>query len=217
MPSLSQLLGAVVGTIGSDARVGGPQTNHYVRYVSAMVEQALARWGAVSAAGIRCGLEVRRPDGDTGLCGMPAIAACCVCGKTCCLDHAMVSPSEIICASCVVAAKMRFSASRPASPASSQADRGRPFGFVDPNNSPPPPPPPSSSHATGAEERKAALRVLRLKQDSTDEQIRAQYKKLAFENHPDRAKTDRERISKQKRLNEINRAYDTLTKQRKAA
>lgn len=214
MPSFSQLIGAVVGTIGADPRLGGPQTNYYVRYLSAMAEQALARWSAVSAAGVRCGLEVHRPDGGTGLCGLPAIAACCVCKKTCCLDHAMISPTEIICASCVVVAKARFAASRPSG--SQGADRGRPFGFVDPNDAPPPPPP-SGPHATSADERKAALRVLRLKAGATDDEIRAQYKKLAFENHPDRAKSDRERLAKQKRLNEINRAYDTLTKQKKAA
>jgi DnaJ-class molecular chaperone len=57
---------------------------------------------------------------------------------------------------------------------------------------------------------------LRLKTNATDDEIRAAYKKLAFENHPDRAKSDRERAAKQRRMNDINRAYETLTK-RKAA
>jgi hypothetical protein len=215
MPSFQQLIGAVVGTIGSDVKSGSPQTSHYVRYVSAMVEQALSRWGTVSAAGVRCGLEVRRPDGGTGLCGLPAIAACCVCGKTVCLDHAMVSPSEVVCASCIVVAKARFAASRQANGGQATGDRGRPFGFVDPQEAPPPRS--SSPQAATAEERRAALRVLKLKLDATDDEIRVAYKKLAFENHPDRARGERERASKQKRLNEINRAYDLLTKQRKAA
>ena len=218
MPSFSQFLGAVVGTIGADARLGGnPQTNHYVRYVSSMIESALARWSAVSGAGVRCGLEVHRPEGGTGLCGLPAISTCCVCGKTVCLDHAMVSPTEVICASCVVVAKARFAASRPSGGQGTPGgDRGRTFGFVDPNDAPPPPPP-SGPHATSADERKAALKVLRLKVGATEDEIRSAYKKLAFENHPDRAKSDRERVAKHKRLNEINRAYDTLTKQKKAA
>lgn len=214
MPSFSQLIGAVVGTIGSDVKAGNPQTSHYVRYVSAMVEQALARWGAVSAAGVRCGLEVHRPDGGTGLCGLPAISACCVCGKTVCLDHAMVSPSEVVCASCIVVAKARFAASRQASGGQPGGDRGRPFGFVDPNEHEQPA---SSDHEVNRDEIRAALRTLRLKVGATSDEVRAAYKKLAFENHPDRARSDRERAAKQKRLNEINRAYDVLTKQRKAA
>jgi hypothetical protein len=208
---ISQILGAVVGSLGSDARVGGPQANTYLRYVTGMVEQALARWTAVSSSGVRCNLEVHLPDGGKGICGHPAIAACCVCRKPVCLDHAMVSPAEVICASCVIVAKARFAAR----PQASAEDRGRPFGFVDPNDAPPPPP--SGDQAANHDERKAALRVLRLKLSATDEEIRAAYKKLAFEHHPDRAKTDRDRATKQRRLNEINRAYATLTKQKKAA
>jgi hypothetical protein len=197
--NIRQLIGAVVGGIGGDVRTGNPHADHYVSYLATMVEQALTRWESVGKAGVRCRIMTRGGSHDE-LCGAPAISGCMACGTTVCLNHAFLSPQGVLCFAC---ADELIAAKNPS--ARRERDRGRPFGFVDPEEG-----------ETDAEKRRRYLGVLGLGEKADDDQIRVAFRHLAKKYHPDRAPEGRKAAAERK-FKEIQAAYDWLLRERSRA
>ena len=198
---IDQIIGAVVGGLGSGINTSNPMANHYLQYVVSMAEQAFARWSAVSQSGMRCQIGQHTDDGQDIRCTAPAIAGCMVCGANVCLHHALVSPKYVMCFACAEGAA-RAAAAR--SPRTEQ--KSSPFGFVDPDE----------AEAKDEALRKKHLKTLGLEGDPTDEEVKAAFKRLVLEHHPDRA-PQHKKAAKHKKLREINEAYTWLTQQRKKA
>jgi hypothetical protein len=191
-----QVVGAVVGGFGRDVASENPVVQHYLRYLAAMVEHALTRWGAVGAAGVRCQVGRRKPDGQDERCQAPAIGGCLVCGAAVCVSHAFISPRGALCFACADKAI----ASGPAAKAGQAAhDAGRPFGFVDPDAPSP----------VGDALRRKHLRTLGLGPDATFEQAHAAFRRLSREQHPDRAKPS-QRQAKERKFKAMSEAYSWL-------
>lgn len=203
-------LRAVIGSFARQAAQGlktqSPVTDYYARYVGALAERALSQWAAVHTSGVTCGLELQGQQGERARCGGPAIGGCMVCGASVCIGHALVSPEHIMCLGCAYAAR-EMSATAPVRPQQPFSggrppwETGRdPFGGGVPVD----------------EKRRECLSVLDLDEGATDEEIRRRYRKLAKQNHPDHAPTERTRQAAQARMAELNEAYAYLTKRRAA-
>ncbi len=67
------------------------------------------------------------------------------------------------------------------------------------------------------ETQKSYYELLEVKQDASDEEIKRAYRRLALQNHPDRARTFERRAAEQ-RFRQINEAYAHLkTPEKRAA
>jgi hypothetical protein len=197
-----QVVGAVVGGFGRDLASENPVVQHYLRYLASMVEHALTRWSAVGAAGVRCQVGRRTPDGHDERCHAPAIGGCLVCGAAVCVIHAFVSPRGAVCFACADKAI----ASGPAVKAGHGAQgAGQPFGFVDPD---------AVSDDSGI--RRKHLRTLGLGPDATFAEAHAAFRRLSREQHPDRAKPN-QRAAKEKKFKAMSEAYSWLKAQQEKA
>ncbi|GAG52498.1 unnamed protein product, partial [marine sediment metagenome] len=169
------------------------------------LEKAIGSWSAVHEAGVRCTLELRGQLGERADCGSPAIGACMVCGKTVCIGHALVSPEHIICLGCAYTAKQALpSIPKPPTGDPYQAQRppweappSSPFGFVD--------------KPEEDDLRRTHLATLGLDESADAAAVKDAYRKLAQKHHPDRAKGERQRKARERKLKELNAAYQWLT------
>lgn len=208
---LRTVLASLVGSASQSVRTHSPVTDHYMRYVGALLERALGQWASVHSAGVKCGLELRGQQRERVRCGGPAIGACMACGVSVCVGHALVSPEHILCLGCAhaVTEKLRgrsggvdsdpFVASPPP-----WERRGDTFGGGRPE------------HDEEAARRREHLARLGLDEGATETQVRARYRALASENHPDRARTPASRERATQKLKELNEAYSYLTRRRAA-
>lgn len=210
---LRTVIAGLVGTASKGVRVS-PLADYYTRYVGALLERALTGWASVHAAGIRCAIELEGPLGDRNECGAPAIGACMVCGKPVCVGHALVSPEHILCLGCAYAAKRLIQLYPPEPAAESyrakrppwEQPASSPFGFVD-----------SERETEERRQRARHLSVLGLGEDATPNDVKEAYRRLARANHPDRAKTDEQRKARERKLKELNDAYERLVKRQRTA
>jgi hypothetical protein len=123
-----------------------------------------------------------------GSCRRSAIGPCVACQKPICLEHAFISIDAIpICFECVKNIAPQAQA-RPQQP------------------------PGPSSNASAAEQRKADLKTLGLREDASLEDIRAAFKKLAAKCHPDRVRDPVKRAVAERKFKEINAAFQRLSK-----
>ncbi len=74
----------------------------------------------------------------------------------------------------------------------------------------------AAAKAKPAMTRDEALKVLRLTDDATSDEIKAQYRKLAAKNHPDKAKNEADRQRREDRMKRLNVAFDILNRQQEA-
>lgn len=165
-PIFEQLIGNFVGRVAQGVRPGDPIARHYTRILGQLGTHVLARWSAVSAAGIDCTLIHVQGDVHTR-CAMPAAGPCTNCGHMICLEHAMLSPptGSLLCLGCVQ--RVPRSASRPQSAG--------------------PPPPPHGAPATAgvAVQRQQYLAVLGLEPGASHDEVKARFRKLSKKHHPD--------------------------------
>lgn len=173
-------LDVLAGVLGRVASVGRAEVDRYANWARGMSQQ-MSRWAQTAASGATCGCRLVTPQG-LALCRSPAVAPCCVCGQTCCLEHVFVGHQQAVCAACVATA--RAVQRKPAAPAA-EAE------------------PPLT--------RAAALKTLGLKDGADQQAIKDRYRQLAKRHHPDRAKHEADRAKRENRMKAINRAFQFLS------
>lgn len=127
-------------------------------------------------------------------CNGRAVLFCMACKKPVCLAHAHISHrGEGVCDECVASLL----------PAEDRARRQQQ----------------ASPRATEDDKVRWAFRIFQLKHTATEREINLRFRKLAAENHPDRAKTDKQRKRAEEKMSRITEAYHVLKKhaQREAA
>lgn len=190
---IPSILQSLLGTATTAAR------REVDRYSGWLVEMGrfAQTWPIVASSGLACGCGVQSPHGPVR-CGAPAVGVCVVCQQGCCLPHGAMAPGVVVCGSCISAARV-----------------ARGLSPEVPKQGAPAPEPPKKPQPTRAE----LLRVLRLKPEATDDEIRSQYRELAKRHHPDRAKNEADRQRREARMRDLNAAYAALTQtpQQKAA
>jgi hypothetical protein len=182
------LIGQIAGRLAQGMRPDDPVTKRYLAVLAQLGQQALGKWAAVSAAGIRCNVQLlHRRSGHRRHCGEMAAGICVVCSVATCIDHALVSPRDgrIICESCVMTVSNAHVPS-PESPVRDQHLRAK------------------------------HLRTLQLDEDADADEIKHAYRELARKHHPD-GKKGAAATSAEKRMRRINEAYEWLTKHNEEA
>lgn len=158
---------------------------------------ALVRWPQIVMTGSRCEIP---PVRGSEPCDGRAMVACDACGALCCLAHARVDyRAGGTCAVCVgeqITEKTRAN-----------------WQWEDP---------PPRERAKGGKQQQRAKRmhadidaafdVLGLDPDATWEEVQTRHREKARELHPDRAKSQRERERRNKRMSRVNAAFETLKK-----
>lgn len=182
------LIGQIVGRFAQGVRPDDPITKRYLAVLAKLAQQALSQWSAVSAAGIRCNVQLlHRRSGHKRHCGELAAGICVVCSTATCIDHALVSPRDgrIVCESCVITVSN---------------------AYVPPRGAP--------NHE--AHLRAQHLRTLQLDADASQDEIKQAFRELARKHHPD-GKHGKAQERAAKRMKGINAAYTWLTKHEEAA
>lgn len=182
MPDPLDIAGQLLRRVASVGRV---ELGRYSSWASGMLTQ-VQRWSQAAEQGATCGCLLKTPAG-LALCRGAAIGRCWACENWCCLEHAFVNPSRLVCAGCAASIhQMR----QPKGPAAQAA--------------------PAAPKAPGMS-RDEAFKVLRLTPDASLEEIRAKYKKLVFRNHPDKSKDEEDRLRRTSRTARLNAAFVVLT------
>lgn len=127
-------------------------------------------------------------------CGAQAVVFCMACKKPVCLAHVHVSHrGEGVCDDCVASLLPEETRSRRQQRASPRADEEAKLRW--------------------------AYKLMKLKRNATEREITLRFRKLMAENHPDHAKTDRQREIRTRKKAQISEAYHLILKhvQREAA
>lgn len=169
--------------------------NAIAPWIGDLTRSATSLWLPHLVHGIPCEVVFRDGKHPRGVrCAGAAAAACSVCRKPCCLNHAFAScAGQVICFACVSAAAGGHVAA-PASPKGA-----------------PPPPPPSAEDADFELNAKIdeAFAVLGVTRAAAWPEIDAAYKALLRRHHPDRNPRTRKRS--EARFVRVRVAYDLLT------
>lgn len=184
---IEQLFGHFAGRLAQGMRPNHPVTRMYARAMSRFGEHVLSKWSATSAAGIRCGMA--RPDPRTGgQCTLPAAASCLVCLGPVCIRHGHVGAEDgTIICHACIARAQREHM-------------------------------PSAEHAIDEEAlRRRYLELLGLDEGADLDAIKAAYRRLAREHHPDRARGAFDRRAREKRMKAFSQAYHWLLDREEAA
>ncbi len=177
-------------------------------WVQDLTRSASQLWLPHLLTGIPCEVLYRDPATGIGMaCPSPAIAACSVCRKPTCVNHAFVARSgQVVCFPCV---KQDIDDHAPPAPRVEwpPGTRGHapPGAGAPPPGDPPKPAPDPLLRARLAQARK----VIGVKRGATLAEITQAYRELAFKHHPDRNPTKR---GSDQRLQGINAAYEILKK-----
>jgi hypothetical protein len=201
------------GILGAFARIastfvgGAPDAHRHVwnaiaPWVTDLTRQASHKWLPYLVHGIPCEVLHRDREGFGSRCPGSAIAACSVCRKPCCLNHAFVSNEGLaVCFPCI-ATSISAAASRIPRPSAPDAARADAAGPSEPPGAAPAPPPPLDVRII------AARKVLRVKRSASWPEIDAAYKALLRKHHPDR--NPQNRAQSEARFKEVRAAYDFL-------
>jgi DnaJ-domain-containing protein 1 len=182
-----EIIGHVAGRVAQGLRHNDPIVSRYAAALRKLAEHALTKWAAASAAGLRCGVVLRKKlTGVRECCGELAAGSCVVCSKATCIDHSLVSVRDgrIICDGCVMAVASSYVKQPPPNP-----------GFVD---------------TEALLERH--LRTLGLQPGASRENVKARFKELGKKHHPDR-KTGVNKERAERLMKEFTEAYSWLMRQ----
>ena len=200
---IEQLFSQLFAKIAPSIHTEDPMATSVMHWFAAVQASALNDWRAVAQRGFPCAL--RRGNGTLPIpCEYVAIGACGVCREHVCLTHASIAMGgQLTCLRCMAEL----------GPRARERVRARP-----PEPAPPPPrAAPSPGVVDEATARKKHLRTMGLRDPASFDEVRAQYRKLALKNHPDRA-PEHKRAAASKKMSEINAAYQWLeTHMRKVA
>lgn len=212
--NLTQLFTSIGAQVAKDIHTENPHADRYVNVVGRLMAHA-SKWSAVSGAGIKCTTRYRNPINENVTCREGAIASCVVCEKPTCFNHAMVSPRDgnVICFGCVGSAQQHV---RDNGAPSNSGSYGAQCLCADPWRCDPRCPVHGNEAENGVSQRRDHLGTLGLDDSASFDEIKTAYKELARKHHPDRAKGVRKGRA-QKRMAEINAAYEWLTNNKEAA
>lgn len=174
---------------GQAERRISPAIGELQEWVSELLQEAVQKWGITMMSGMPCGCAPR--------CQRTAVGPCVICRKPTCLEHAFTSSDAYLaCHACIHQASVGQGNTPPRRERSHAKDHAKS----------------SSSHSsepTDEDLRKKNLKTLKLKPGAEDDEIRAAFKKIAFENHPDRV-PEKKREAATKRFLEAKAAYEWL-------
>jgi hypothetical protein len=198
----------------SDAAPEGPRNawSAIGPWVADLTRSASQLWLPFLLTGIPCEVVQRHPTLGIGIpCTNPSIAACLVCRKPVCLDHAFVARSgQTVCFPCIKQ-DVDDHAAAPAPHRGHSPHPGTAPPHEDPArryDPPPPPPPPPPPDPTLPARLQAARKVLKVKRTASWAEVEAAYKDLLRKHHPDRNPEHLERSTVL--FKEVRSAYDLL-------
>jgi hypothetical protein len=197
---ISNFVSRAVGEVAGAQQ--DPFVSSVLRWIGNIQGHAMMQWRVTAASGLRCTL--RQKQAHTGQfvgCHEPAIGACGACFQAICLHHAQVNEAgEIVCFKCMAEAIHLLREKHPER-AQKQANAG-----------------PGAPQVDKVAQRKAALKVLGLKDPATWDEIHTQFRTLSVKHHPDRA-TPAKREAAQRKFASLSAAYHWLKNEedRKAA
>jgi hypothetical protein len=188
---ISHIVRNVVGDVAGAQQ--DPFVSSVLRWIGNIQAHAMLQWRAVAASGLRCTLRPKHPQtGQFVACPEPAIGACSCCFGAVCIHHAQVNEAgEIVCLKCMVEAVQLLREKHPER-VQRRANTGPGLPQVD-----------------KVAQRKAALKVLGLKDPTTWDEIHAQFRLLSVKHHPDRA-TPAKREAAAKKMASMTAAYHWL-------
>jgi len=175
-----------------------------------LVSRAPLLWIPIISSGFECEVlypDRRSPTGWVG-CSNRAVTVCDCCGHRACLHHCRIDANgEAICFECVALARQAAS-EHPRHPPKSDPRRPNqddyPPGAQGRQQTPPGVKKPEMT-------QKQALRVLGLTAEADEDAIRTAHKRLSFEWHPDRHKTDAAKARAEAKFKQIQVAFRVLT------
>ncbi len=189
MPSpFDALLSLAVGQASRQFVGVDPTTTAVVRMAGRLQEHVFGRWRAAGETRLPCAVRFQAHNGTVGVCTAAMIGACICCEYPVCIEHANVSlaTGDPICFGCIELAR--------------QARASTPRGA------------PQSTQVNVEQERKLRrkyLRMLKLKGQPSEDEIRQAFKREAAKAHPDRQPAaDKDKAHK--RFVELGTARDWL-------
>lgn len=182
-----QLVGHFAGRLAQGMRPDHPVTRMYARMMSRFGEHVLSKWSATSAAGIRCAIPTRDPR-TARQCTLPAAGSCLVCLGPVCIRHGHVGAEDgTIICHACIARAQREHT-------------------------------PNAEDAVDEEAlRRRFLELLGLDETADLTAIKAAYRRLAREHHPDRARDAADGRAREKRMKAFSQAYHWLIDREEAA
>ena len=183
-------------------------------WVNDLTRNASVHWLPHLLTGIPCEVVFRDPQsGVSSRCPGPAIAACSVCRKPCCINHSFVSRScQAVCFACVQqdiddhAPKINWPPGTRGHSAGQGSAAPHPNGAQGQPGPHAPPPNPRSDPLDVQIAR--ARKILRVKRSATWDEVRAAHRRLVFKLHPDKNPGD---SAAALRFNEVQIAFRVLT------
>ena len=173
--------------------VPGIVWNEISPWLGRLAINAAPKWLPRLMARIPCGVPVVDRGQYVGPCPDGAVAACDVCGASCCLSHCRIdSYGDGICYPCIAEAIRRRQQVGPRPPHQHQA------------------PPPVQPAGPSADDVAWAMKILKLKGKPTLEQIHTAHRKLSGEHHPDRFQGEREKAKAEAKFKDVQRAAEVL-------
>lgn len=166
MPSpFDALLSLAVGQASRQFVGVDPTTTVVVRLAGRLQEHVFGRWREAAATRLPCAVRFQANNGAVAVCTESMIGACVCCRQPVCIEHANVSLStgDPICFGCIELARQ----SRASDPAGA-------------------PPPAQVNVEQERKLRRKYLRLLKLKGQPTEDEIRQAFKREAAKAHPDR-------------------------------
>lgn len=166
-----------------------------------LVVNAAPKWLPRLSFAFPCSVPVFSGGKFQHACPKPAVAACDVCGKPCCLDHSRIDQlGDAICYACVIEAVQRRVQAQGGAPAPKPPEDARP----------PERPPPTPAEVTWARKQ------LGVKRTTPWEEVRARHRKLLGKWHPDRHRSagPAAEAAADAKFKEIDRAFGILSRSR---
>lgn len=185
-------------------------------WVQRLLLNATRRWIPRVTADFPCQVPIYRSREPIGPCVKKAVAICDVCGRSTCLDHCRVDQfGDAICYICIMEAMQRREASgEPTPPRAHPPPWERAEGTDEPQHGGN-----GAGHHPAPDEAamRAAYRMLNVRRDASDQELRAALKAKLGRWHPDRFKTTAKKAEAERRFKEIQAAHQVIEEHRKRA
>lgn len=198
MPNPFQMLvSQMLGQASRGFQHDDPQATFAVRMIGRFQEHLFGRWHMAQSTQLPCAVSFQNfHTGQVTPCHQPMAGTCAVCSQPCCLDHAsvLIESGDLVCFGCIELAKQAHAGGATAGPHRQQA--------------PPRGPNPEDQRKL----RRKYLRLLKLKGEPTEDEIRAAYRREAAKAHPDKHPEDK-KDQAHKRFVELGAARDFLIAQ----
>lgn len=153
-----------------------------------------------------CEVPIYERGQSKGPCHNQGLAQCDVCGRACCLNHCRIDQhADAVCYMCVIEAhQARRAAGHAPPPGTRPWERG-----------------PSGDNGAGQSQRevdaatlRAAYRMLGVRKDASDEELKAALRQQLGKWHPDKHRGEKAKQRAEERFKEIQTAHKVVTRAR---